>query len=247
MALRSAAQLASLFGTSGSVFPDNTTGEISESDLRAFGQDIIDSSWNKVSDLQGLTTTGGTTTAYTLTGGITSYASGFAVIAKINATSTGNATANVNGAGAKKIFIEPTVQATRGDLVINQIYLLLYDSTLDGGSGGFLVIGGTNPNIIIETYTGNAFTLAQSQNNHLIRCTDNDPIEVTLDGSVVSTGYKAVIRRAAGAGAVVFLCSGTIESYPSGGNTIEFEGTSAIVTHLGSNLWAVDGTLTITT
>lgn len=237
----------SLYGTTGTLFPDNTTSEISESDMRSLGEDTADSFWNKVSGLQTPTTTGGTTTAYTLAGGITSYSSGFALFAKVNATSTGASTLNVNSVGAKKIFISPTVQATRGDLVINQIYLFVYDSALDSATGGFLAVGLENPNIEIETYSGNAQTLDQSDNNKMIRCTDNDPIEITLDGSVVTTGFKCVVRRAAGAGPVVFLCSGTIESYPSGGNTIEFEGTSAIVTHLGSNVWAIDGSLSITT
>lgn len=35
------------YGTTGTTFPDNTSGEISEGDLRAFGQDIKDSFLNK--------------------------------------------------------------------------------------------------------------------------------------------------------------------------------------------------------
>jgi len=43
MAIRTKSEFETLYGTSGTVFPDNTTGEISESDVRAFGQDIADS------------------------------------------------------------------------------------------------------------------------------------------------------------------------------------------------------------
>lgn len=34
---------AGLYGNSGTTFPDNTNGEISEGDMRAFGQHIVDS------------------------------------------------------------------------------------------------------------------------------------------------------------------------------------------------------------
>lgn len=50
-----------LYGSSGSVFPDNTTGEISESDIRAFGNDIADSGLIPV-DFKAVDTSGGTLT-----------------------------------------------------------------------------------------------------------------------------------------------------------------------------------------
>lgn len=43
MTQRSKSQYAALYGSSGTVFPDNTTGEISESDMRQFGEDQKDS------------------------------------------------------------------------------------------------------------------------------------------------------------------------------------------------------------
>lgn len=39
-----------LYGSSGTTFPDNTTGEISEADMRNFGRDIADSYVNKTTD-----------------------------------------------------------------------------------------------------------------------------------------------------------------------------------------------------
>lgn len=38
-----------LYGSAGTVFPDNTTGEISEGDMRQFGEDIADSFGNLLS------------------------------------------------------------------------------------------------------------------------------------------------------------------------------------------------------
>ena len=43
MAIRTKTEFKALYGTSGTLFPDNTTGAISEADVRAFGEDIADS------------------------------------------------------------------------------------------------------------------------------------------------------------------------------------------------------------
>lgn len=83
------------------------------------------------------------TTAYTGTPNpaITAYATGQKFQVKAHATSTGSSTLNLNGLGAKKVFTNPTTQATTGNLLINQIYILAYDAALDTAAGGFLMIG----------------------------------------------------------------------------------------------------------
>lgn len=43
MAVRTVTQFKALYGTSASLFPDNTTGLIGEEDLRAMGEDVADS------------------------------------------------------------------------------------------------------------------------------------------------------------------------------------------------------------
>lgn len=43
MSQLSKTSFGNLYGTSGSTFPDNTTGDISEGDMRTFGKDILDS------------------------------------------------------------------------------------------------------------------------------------------------------------------------------------------------------------
>lgn len=74
---------------------------------------------------------------------ITAYANGQKFQVKIHATSTGAATLNINGLGAKKIFTDPTTQAAADDLLLNQIYIFFYDSALDSSAGGFLMVGGS--------------------------------------------------------------------------------------------------------
>lgn len=71
-------------------------------------------------------------------------ATGVSAKVKFNTASTAASTFNPDGLGAKKIFKSPTVQAGNGDLVLNQIYDLVYDATLDSAAGGWLVAGGIN-------------------------------------------------------------------------------------------------------
>lgn len=88
-------------------------------------------------------TTATSTTAYTGTTApaITAYATGQKFQVKVHATSTGLSTLALNGLAAKKVFTNPTTQATTGNLLINQVYILVYDAALDAASGGFLMIG----------------------------------------------------------------------------------------------------------
>jgi hypothetical protein len=46
MATLNKAAFEAKYGSSGTIFPDNTTGDISEGDMRDFGQDIADSLYN---------------------------------------------------------------------------------------------------------------------------------------------------------------------------------------------------------
>lgn len=50
MTQRSKSAFASLYGSSGSLFPDNTSGDIGEEDVRAQGEDIKDSFFNTIDD-----------------------------------------------------------------------------------------------------------------------------------------------------------------------------------------------------
>ncbi len=92
-----------------------------------------------------LFTTATSTTAYTGTPSpaLTGYANGQKFQIKAHATSTGAVTLNVSGLGAKKWFMDPTTQATTNDIVINTTYFVVYDSSLDTGAGGFLMVSGS--------------------------------------------------------------------------------------------------------
>lgn len=135
-----------LYGTSGTTFPDNTTGQISEGDLRTFGEDSSDSFLTRRDDIYNNTfpmvqTTGTNTYAGSPPFTITSYTNLSRFYVKFTNASTGASTLNLSSVGAKKIYVNPTTQADSGDIVDEQTYILLYDDALDGAAGGFLMIG----------------------------------------------------------------------------------------------------------
>lgn len=143
MAVRTPTQYKALYGSSGTVFPDNTTGDISETDMRSFGEDTADSLAFKPEtyDVYPLSTTGTNTYIATAAYSITAYSFKRFYVKFTNA-STGASTLNVSTLGTKKIYKDPTTQVGSGDLIANQIYDLVYDATLDGAAGGFLIVNG---------------------------------------------------------------------------------------------------------
>lgn len=93
--------------------------------------------------LSGNVTMGGASNAYTLTTGesLSAYPSNFRVLWQPNADSTGAVTLNVDGLGAKKVYMPDGTQAGSGDLDADSMYDVAYDSALDSASGGFKIIG----------------------------------------------------------------------------------------------------------
>ncbi len=128
------------------LFKTNTTKDIGSDDLRALVDSIVannpftdDDSYTWASPIVSIT--GTTTLTGTASPAITAYATGQTFKIKVASTSTGSVTLNLNAVGAKKVFVNPTTQAGGGSLVINTIYILVYDSALDSATGGFLIIG----------------------------------------------------------------------------------------------------------
>lgn len=134
-------------GTLNALYADNTSNAISEADLRALPTAVKESYLNRIDDAytgvfpQFTTSTSTTVFAGTPSPAITAYATGQKFQVKIHATSTGASTLNLNALGAKKVFVNPTTQASVGHLLINQVYLMVYDASLDSAVGGFLILG----------------------------------------------------------------------------------------------------------
>jgi len=94
MAIRTKAEFEALYGTSGTIFPDNTTGDISAEDQRNFGQDIADS-FNSGEGLKSATAAGTDTYTASITG-VSAYTSGDTFSVKFTNANTGAATININ-------------------------------------------------------------------------------------------------------------------------------------------------------
>jgi hypothetical protein len=63
------------------------------------------------------------------------------------ATSTGNVTVLVGSLATLKLFQPGGAQAGAGNIVIGNYYEIAYDPTLDGGTGGFIMMNSTLPSV----------------------------------------------------------------------------------------------------
>jgi hypothetical protein len=89
------------------------------------------------------TTSGTNTYTITATPTVTAYADGLFLI-KIGTSSTNASTLNFDSIGALKVYERPNKQITAGDFETGMHYLVQHDSALDGGTGGFIVVGDLN-------------------------------------------------------------------------------------------------------
>lgn len=90
------------------------------------------------------TTAGTNTYTVTATPTVTAYADGDLFLIEVGTGSTNASTLNFDGVGAKKVYERPERQITNGDWETGRHYLVTYDSALDGGAGGFSVVGDIN-------------------------------------------------------------------------------------------------------
>jgi hypothetical protein len=125
------------------LFATNGNREINAARVRDFRTDIAESFYNRNDDayISNMVSTSGTNT-YTadLDPVITSYSNYTIQFLKFTNASTGTATLNLNTVGTKKLYIDPTTQVGSGDIPANFIGMVMYDSSLDSGSGGFLIL-----------------------------------------------------------------------------------------------------------
>ncbi len=158
----------------------------------------------------GSVTTGGTTTAYTLTNSpvIAAYSTGQRISLRINATNTGAATINVDGLGARSIFSRLTGAAVAaGDLRLNEFIFMTYDGTnfladippryytaTSLNCGASIAAGSfvTCPNI----------TAANVNAGDLVNCSPSaDPAAGTVTWSALATAGNISVRLACSNGA----------------------------------------------
>jgi hypothetical protein len=108
--------------------------------------------WNRRNATQA---TGGTSSALTLTytTAPTAYTGGHIYSASITTTNAANATLNINALGARKIYVPypaGPVQVLAGNLTAGNVYSFAYLTSLDSGTGGFLVLNPTARGAVID-------------------------------------------------------------------------------------------------
>lgn len=110
---------------------DSATRPPSQQSVRVYADAVV-----------GVGTTSGTN-SYTVNVGSpkTILTSGNLYAIRFAAASTGASTLDVQSSGAKKIFKDASTQVGNGDIPAGAILNLMYHESLDGGSGGYMIIG----------------------------------------------------------------------------------------------------------
>lgn len=204
--------------------------------------------------VNGTLTTGGTTTAYTLTPTVApaAYFTGMLVSFKVNATNTGASTLNISTLGAKDIYKQTTAgpaAIAAGDLVINQIAQVIYDGTrfqLVSPIGVASFSGGTLTSTLVMS--GAAINEAAGSDIASAGTTDigaatGNYVNVTGTTTItalgtVQAGTRRIVRFA---GALTLTHNATSLILPSGANITTAAGDVAQFVSLGSGNWRCVG------
>ncbi len=146
----------------------------------------------------GTATYGGTGNAYTMTSpsghALTAYAAGNMVCLVPNATSTGAATINVDGLGAKNIVTADGGAVIAGDLVSGGRYLLAYDGTAFQvfntlGGGAYQPLDATLTAFAGLTFSGDTFLKATGADTFVVESASTHRTSMGLGtAATVNTG-----------------------------------------------------------
>ena len=159
--------------------------------------------WDRVN---GTVTTSGSAGAYVYTpantGFPSAYVQGETYVWRANVASVGGDTLNVNGLGAKPIY-KPTIASglvaiAAGDIQTGQIVHTVYDGNLNGGAGGFQLIGGVafaSPGESVSSQTGGNFTIGSSSANTLFVVSSAAAVASLPANSSVGAGYRVGVKN----------------------------------------------------
>lgn len=231
----SKASYKALYGSSGTQFPNNTTGLITEPIMRTFGENQADSFLFRP-DAQNpaylnATASGTDTYTATISPAITAYADGQRFYIKFTNANTGAATINLNTLGAIAIRKNGATALAAGDIGAGQIYLIGYDgtnfqilgkfssSTLGGSTGSIdnaiLRADGTGgatlqSSVVTIDDTGNAI-LGQSGTSGIDR-------SITAEGSSANVSINLIAKGVGTAN--ITSGSSSIQASNNSGNTM---------------------------
>lgn len=167
----------------------------------------------------------GSANAYTaaLTKGPSTYTNGLTILIKINATSTGASTINVDSMGAKSIKYPSGDALDSGALVANALYILTYDSTL----GYFVLVTNQQDweqrSLDFVDVAGTTHTLTASDNGKMIRFNNASACTLTLPQAsteALTRGFHASFYNAS---------TGSVTLATEGSDTLGGDGTALAV------------------
>lgn len=177
------------------------------------------------------------TNAYTavMDPAITAYADGLTVRLKFNNTSTGAVTLALNALTAKKVYhlvSGSLIAAGAGVIIASMRGILVYDSSLDGAAGGWVLIN--NPNTLAVTLDTDTDISGKSW------VVDEDTMSSNLATKVpTQRSVKAYVDARSFTGEVK-VWAGTVAAIPSGWHLCDGSAVSRVAY---SNLFSVIGTI----
>lgn len=137
------------FSTVDARLPVGTDGQIIVADsTTATGLKWIPNTATSITN----TIASGTDTYTATVSGISSYTDGESILVRFTNGNTTTSTLNINGLGAKLLYRNNDGQLIGGDIIDGGEMLCVYNSSLNGGAGGFQCIG-TSPNSLIAYVT----------------------------------------------------------------------------------------------
>lgn len=136
---------------------------------------------------------------------ISAYANGQSFLVKVaNTTTNSTPTININSLGAKNLYYpDGTTQILAGSLILNNIYRMTYDSSLNAAAGGLIV---ESPSIITGTFTLTLTGFTSNPTGTVTYHIGNDGkgvdiTSVTINGAsnattMTGTGVPAILNAA---------------------------------------------------
>ena len=164
-----------------------------------------------------LTVTGTDTMTGTASPALTAYAAGNTFVFVVPNTNTGAATINIDGLGAKSITRTGSTALVAGDMVANQVALIVYDGTrfqlLDGNSFTNLLVSGT------LTYGGVTLTNAVTGTGKMVLDTTPTIATPVLTNPTVTNYVESVVAIGnSSTSQTLSLTNGTVQTCTLTGN-----------------------------
>jgi hypothetical protein len=153
--------------------------------------------WNVLNpplDMYGVSA--GTNTITATIGNFVAYFNGMRIRLKMANTTTASATLNINSIGALNLYYSGgTDQLAAGTLAQNNIYEFVYNSSLNSGSGGFMVV---NPSVISGSFTGTFSGFTTTVTGTIKYKVTGNKVDIIIDDNIAGTSNSSATMTMTG-------------------------------------------------